>query len=242
MRVVIVDDEPIARQNVRELLNEAPGVEVVGEAGNGVEAVAVILRLHPDLAILDLQMPELDGFGVVKALQGERAPLVIYVTAFADHALRAFDAGALDYLLKPVRAARMEAALEKARTQLEGMKRERQDKDSRPVERIVGRSRQGLHLFQPSEVVAFSADGDLVYVHTHSGRYYAEQTLKQLEARLPPPFVRVHRGTIINADHIRKVSPLSSKRWLLTMSNGFEAVVSKRMKGALRGVAGQDRD
>jgi two-component system LytT family response regulator len=238
MRVVIVDDEPIARQNVRDLIEKVRDIEIVGEADNGADAVALILQERPDLAVLDLQMPELDGFGVARALQGDRAPLVIYVTAFAEHALRAFEAGAIDYLLKPVRSARMKGALEKARTQLKGLRRAGRPA-RQPAERITGRAGEDLHLFRPDEVVAFAADRDVVYLHTGTRRYYAEGTLKELEERLPsPPFVRVHRGTIINTDHIRKISPLSSKRWLLTMSNGFEAVVSKRMKSALRGVAG----
>jgi DNA-binding LytR/AlgR family response regulator len=183
-------------------------------------------------------MPELDGFQVVRELRGERAPKVIYVTAFSEHALQAFDVGALDYLLKPVRAARMAAALERTRTQLEGMRRPAEGvsagADVRP---IAGKRGGETHLFRPEDAIAFEADGDIVYLHVRSGRFQAEGTLKELAESLPrPPFVRVHRSTIVNTDHVRRLAPLSSKRWLLTMSNGLEVVASKRMKGALRDV------
>ncbi len=237
MKVVIVDDEAIARGNLRELFEEFADVEVVGEAANGAAAVELILDEQPDVAFLDLQMPELDGFGVVRELRGASSPLVVYVTAYSERALDAFDAGAVDYLLKPVRAERMQAALERVRRQLAG--RLAPPDPAGKMERLVGRAGEDLYLFKPAEVIAFEADGDVTYLLTARTRYYSDKTLKELEERLPaPPFARVHRKTIINTDHIRRISPLSSKRWLLKMSNGFEAVVSRRMKSALRGVAG----
>ncbi len=235
MRVLIADDEPIARRTLRELLEEQPEIEVVGEADTGAETLEQIRRLDPELVLLDLQMPELDGFGVVRALRGKRLPLVVYVTAYSEHALEAFNTGALDYLLKPVRPERLAAALDKVRVQLAGARPQPQRDGTRPMQKIVGKRGNDLHLFAPDEVIAFEADREIVYVLTAQGRYYASYTLKQLEQRLPsPPFRRVHRKTIINSDHIRKISPLSSKRWLLTMSNGKEVVVSKRLTGAFR--------
>jgi len=236
MKVMIIDDEPIARQILREALEEIEGVTLAGEAASGLEAVEQIARLQPDVALLDLQMPGLDGFGVARMLKGSPLPLVIYVTAFDAHALEAFETGAVDYLLKPVRRERLEEAIAKAKIQLAGIRPAAQAAAPR---RIVGRSGADLHLLNPEEIVAFQADGDVVYVLTESARYYADHTLKLLEDRLPtPPFRRVHRSTIINTDHIRKISPLSSKRWLLKMSNGLEAVVSKRMAGIIREATG----
>jgi two-component system, LytTR family, response regulator len=233
LRVLIVDDEPVARQVLAELIEECPGVELAGEAANGVEAVEQVERLKPDVVLLDLQMPGLDGFGVARRLRGGPLPLVIYVTAFEKHALEAFETGAVDYVLKPVRRERLLAAFEKARRQVAGL-RQAPPAAAEP-RRIVGRLGSDLHLLDPDDVIAFVAEGDTVRIVTAGGRYYAEHSLRALEQRLPAPrFRRIHRGTIINTDHIRKISPLTSKRWLLKMSNGLEAVVSKRMAGVIR--------
>ena len=161
---------------------------------------------------------------------------MVFVTAFGEHALEAFDIGAVDYLLKPVRRERLAAALEKARAQLDGMRgATAAPKKDEPRPWIIGKLGASLHLFRPDEVIAFQAEGEVVYLLTKGGRYYASHSLKALESRLPsPPFQRVHRKTIVNSDHIRKLSPLSSKRWLLTMSNGLEVVVSKRLTNQVR--------
>lgn len=233
MRALIADDEPIARQVLREQLEEIGGVSVVGEAATGLEAVELIDRLHPDVVLLDLQMPGLDGFSVARSLKKERHPAIIFVTAYDRHALEAFDIGALDYLLKPVRRERLEAALQRVRQQ--AAPAAPPPKPAEPLRRIVGRLRTDLHMLDPNDVVAFQADGETVYILATSGRYLANYTLKALEERLPTPqFRRVHRKTIINTNHIRKISPLSSKRWLLSMSSGLEVIVSKRMAGAIR--------
>lgn len=233
MRALIADDEPVARQVLREQIEEIGGVSVVGEASNGLEAVELIDRLRPDVVLLDLQMPGLDGFSVARQLKAGHRPAVIFVTAYDRHALEAFDIGALDYLLKPVRRERLEAALHRVRQQT--VPAAPPPKPAEPLRRIVGRLRTDLHMLDPNDVVAFQADGETVYILATSGRYLANHTLKALEERLPAPqFRRVHRKTIINTNHIRKISPLSSKRWLLSMSNGLEVIVSKRMAGAIR--------
>ncbi|MGJ5814153.1 LytR/AlgR family response regulator transcription factor [Paludibaculum fermentans] len=236
MNVLIVDDEPIARQVLRELLEEHPGATLAGEASTGLEAVEQIARLHPDIVLLDLQMPGLDGFSVARTLRGDSLPIVIFVTAFETHALQAFETGAVDYLLKPVRKERLTAALEKARTQIAGLKSQPPPPPAaEPLRRILGRLGADLHMLNPGDVIAFQAEGDTVQIITAQGRYYADHSLRTLESKLPPPqFRRIHRGTIINTDHIRKISPLTSKRWLLKMSNGLEAIVSKRMAGVIR--------
>jgi len=241
MRALIADDEPIARRTLRELLEDIPGVQLAGEAATGAEAVEKIHSLQPDVAFLDLQMPGMNGFAVVRALRGRPLPLVVYVTAYSGHALEAFDAGAVDYLLKPVRPERLAAAVTKVETQLAGMGNSPREKAGERVraQKVAGRRRGEVRLFDPSEVIAFQADRDIVYVQTASGRYYGGHTLAEFERRLPqPPFRRVHRGAIVNTDHIRRILPLSSRRWLLTMSNGVEIVVSKRMAGAIRDAAG----
>jgi DNA-binding LytR/AlgR family response regulator len=226
MNILIADDEPIARQVLREMLEEIPSTTLVGEACSGTEAFDLARRLRPDVILLDLQMPGIDGFRVAGRLEAAgHSPIIIFVTAFEQHALQAFNAGAVDYLLKPVRKERLDAALAKVRACLP------------PTEprKIVGRLGGDLHLLDPSEVIAFQSEGDLVFIITATGRYYANHTLKTLQERLPAGrFRRVHRSTIINTDRIRKISPLSSKRWLLKMSNGMEIVVSKRLSAVIR--------
>jgi DNA-binding LytR/AlgR family response regulator len=227
MRVLIADDEPVARQILREHLGEISAVEIVGEAASGAEAAQRILDLDPDLVLLDQQMPEMDGLSVVRHLR-KRMPLVIFVTAFEQHALDAFDVGAVDYLLKPVRQERLERAIEKARRQIRPQ--------TKPgVKKIAGRRGSDIYLLDPVEIVAFHAEGEVVHIITAHQKYQAEATLKELEKEPAlAGFRRVHRATLINSAHIRKISPLSSRRWLLKMSNGLEAVVSKRSASALR--------
>lgn len=233
MKIFIADDEPVARQILREHIEGMPGLIYSGEATNGTEALARILDTRPDVVLLDHEMPEIDGLGVVRGLRGERTPLVIFVTAYENHALEALDAGAVDYLLKPVRRERLEQAIEKARRQLKGSAVE-----AAPVEaprKLVGRRGSDMYLIDPSDVIAFQADGELVHMITAAQQYLTEHSLKALEAKLPKPtFRRIHRRTIINTDHIRKISPMSSKRWLLKMSNNFEAVVSRRLASLIR--------
>lgn len=231
-RVLIVDDEPVARQVLRELLEEMR-VTVAGEAATGLEAVEQVARLKPEVALVDLQMPGLDGFGVARALRGERLPLLIFVTAFDKHALQAFESGAVDYLLKPVRRERLAAALDKASAQLAGLRPAAPPQE--PLLKVVGRVGSDLHLLDPDQIIAFLAEGDSVRIVASNGRYLADKSMKELDARLPKErFRRIHRSTIINVNHIRKISPLSSKRWLLKLSNGMEAVVSKRLAGVIR--------
>lgn len=229
MRVLIADDEPIAREILREHVESIAGLELAGEASTGPEAITRIFDLRPDVVLLDLQMPELDGLAVVRSLSGGRSPLIIFVTAHENHALAAFEVGAIDYLLKPVRRERLEKAIEKARRQLKPVP------TGEMLRKIVGRRGSDMYLLDPSEIVAFQAEGELVHIVTTSQRYLSDHSLKSLGEKLEPKrFRRIHRSTIINTDHIRRISPLSSKRWLLKMSNNFEAVVSKRLASAIR--------
>lgn len=227
MRVLIADDEPVARQILREHLDALPAIEIVGEAATGTEAAQRILDLDPDLVLLDQQMPEMDGLSVIRHLRA-RMPLVIFVTAFEQHALDAFEVGAVDYLLKPVRQERLERAIEKARKQI-------RPQAKTGIKKIAGKRGSDIYLLDPAEIIAFQAEGEIVHIITGQQKYLAESTLKELEKEPAlAGFRRVHRATLINSAHIRKISPLSSRRWLLKMSNGFEAVVSKRLASALR--------
>jgi DNA-binding LytR/AlgR family response regulator len=238
MRVLIADDEPIAREILREHVEAIPSLEIAGEASTGNETLARIIDLKPDIVLLDLQMPGMDGLTVVRSLRGEIRPLIIFVTAFEKHALEAFDVDAVDYLLKPVRRERLERAIAKAERQLKAGAGSSQKKaqPEEPPRKIVGRRGSNAYLLDPAEIVAFQAEGELVHIITAGQRYLSDHSLRVLETKLANPvFRRIHRGTIINTDHIRRISPLSSKRWLLKMSNGLEAVVSKRLASSIRG-------
>lgn len=245
MRTLIVDDEPIARQVLREELERFPDVEIVGEAANGSEALARIAELRPDLMFLDLQMPVMSGFEVIQNLPSLPAPFVVIVTAFDQHAIQAFEAGAIDYLLKPVNEARLQRAVERARA-MQGKSLEiaahleHIAASARPLEpagsrKIVGRSGAEYHILNSDDVLAFQAERELVWIVTARQRYLATMTLSAIEARLAgASFQRVHRNAIVNLNHIRKMTALSSQRWMVTLSNSLQLVVSKRQAHHIR--------
>jgi two-component system LytT family response regulator len=237
MTTIIVDDEPIARKVLRDELELIPSVEVIGEAGNGLEALRQIESLLPDLVFLDLQMPVMDGFQVVRELRGGHTPAIVIVTAYEQHAIQAFEEGAIDYLLKPVSEARLKHSVERARALLAKPKALAQRIErlagiaASPAmnRKIIGRSGGEYFLLDAGEVLAFQADREIVWIVTAKHRYLATQSLRAIQERIQHlPFQRVHRNAIVNINHVRKLSVLSSQRWMLTLSNGSELVVSKR--------------
>jgi DNA-binding LytR/AlgR family response regulator len=245
IRTLIVDDEPIARQVLRDELCRIEGVEIAGEAVDGHDALAKIESLRPDVVLLDLQMPELGGFDVIRCLPPGALPVIVIVTAYDEHAIRAFEAGALDYLLKPVGRERLEKALDRARS-LFGRKREVAETLGRLSEipaapsgarrrKVVGRAGEEYHLLDTDDVLAFQAEREIVWIVTAGQRYMATQPLHQIDARLRGPiFQRVHRNALVNVNHVRKMTPITSQRWLLTLSNGQELIVSKRLAHEVR--------
>ena len=246
MKTLIVDDEPIARQVLREALETIDDVEVVGEADNGRSALAQIDKLRPELVFLDLQMPVMSGFEVVSNLAGETLPIIIIVTAFDQHAIQAFEAGAIDYLLKPVQDTRLQRAVDRVRG-LRGQPQKIANRAARIAsavehtatrisQRIVARSGAEYLLLDTDEVLAFQAEGELVWVITAKQRFLATQTLSGIQERLSSPFQRVHRNALVNVNHIRKMSALSSQRWLITLSNSLQFVVSKRQAHNVRDI------
>ena len=234
IRTLIVDDEPIARQVLRDELHSVGDVEVVGEAGNGNDALVQIERLKPDLVLLDLQMPGLGGFDVIQRLPPGALPIVIIVTAYDQHAIRAFEEGALDYLLKPVSQERLEKALDRARA-LRGKVRNVAESLAQLGRKVVGRAGAEYFLIDIDDVLAFQAEREIVWIITARQRYMATQPLHRIDARLKGSvFQRVHRNALVNVNHVRKMTSLSSQRWLLTLSNGQELIVSKRLAGSVR--------
>ena len=249
MKTLIVDDEPVAREVLRGELEPFPDVVVVGEAENGQQALDQISRTEPDLVFLDLQMPVMGGLDVVGHLKSGHLPVIVIVTAYDEYAIRAFEAGAIDYLLKPVNAARLKKTIERARA-LRGKPLENAEKiaeiaGTRVSEeaqvslhrKIIGRRGPEYLLLDCDEVLAFQAEDEMVWIITARDRFLATQSLRAIEERLQPlPFRRVHRSAIVNVNHVRKMSALSSQRWLLTLSNGQELIVSKRQAHAIRGL------
>jgi DNA-binding LytR/AlgR family response regulator len=247
IKTLIVDDEPVARQVLREELSLMAGIEIIDEAEGGKEALRKIIDLQPDLVFLDLQMPQIDGFEVVRRLSGTHLPVIIIVTAFHQHAIEAFDAGAIDYLLKPVRAERLQKAIERARRLL-GKPREiartlariASSKDA-PEEtpagsrKMVGRIGREYFLLDLNEILALQAEGELVWIVTAKGRFLASQTLRSVETTLASSsFQRVHRNAIVNTHHVRQMTAITSHRWMLTLTNQQEFVVSKRQAHNIR--------
>jgi DNA-binding LytR/AlgR family response regulator len=245
LKTLIIDDEPIARQVLREELEQLDEVEIAGEATDGISALAAIRDLSPDLIFLDLQMPGLGGFDVIRKLpSGGHIPMVVIVTAFDQHAIRAFEAGAIDYLLKPIGQDRLAQAVERAlklftRPAAVAEKfaaiQEIADPTLARARKIVARSGDEYLLLNAGEVFAFEAEGDLIWIITAKKRYSATQSLKAIQEKLQnTTFRRIHRNALVNIDHIRKMSTLSSQRWLITLSNGKEFIVSKRQARNVR--------
>jgi two-component system LytT family response regulator len=240
MRTLIVDDEPVARQVLREELETLPEVVIVGEAENGKQALQQIAALQPDLVLLDLQMPVMGGFEVVRKLGGGHLPVVVIVTAFDQHAIEAFEAGAVDYLLKPVGEERLRQAVERARKLCANPLEVAHAVErivSVETRKIVGRNGEEYVLLDPDEILAFQAEGELVWIVTTKQRFLATQTLRAIEDHSKgQQFRRVHRNAIVNVNHVRKMSALSSQRWLVTLSNSLQLVVSKRQAHKIRSV------
>jgi DNA-binding LytR/AlgR family response regulator len=246
LRTLIVDDEPVARAILREELEQLDEIGAIEEAGDGTAALSAIRQLTPDIVFLDLQMPGIGGFDVIRRLEpGLHLPMIVIVTAWDQYAIQAFEAGAIDYLLKPVAADRLHQAVERAaklRTSpaaaTERLASIQDIADHAPApktRRIVARSGDEYLLLNTEEVLAFEAEGDLVWIVTARKRFLATQSLRAMQEKLRHSnFRRIHRKALVNIDHVRKMSTLSSQRWLITLSNGQEFIVSKRQAGSVR--------
>ena len=249
MRALIVDDEPVARRVLREELETLGSIDIVGEADNGKTALREIASSRPDIVFLDIQMPVMGGFEVLDHLEGGHMPVVIMVTAYDQHAIRAFEAGAVDYLLKPIGQHRLAQAVERARriarkpleaaenlAHLHEVGLTATNKE-RKVRKIVGKLGEEYFLLNPAEVLAFQADGEVTWIITAKQRYIATQNLSAIESRLQNTvFRRIHRNALVNVEQVRKMSMLSSQRWLVTLNNGQEFIVSKRQAKNVRDV------
>lgn len=244
LRTLIVDDEPVARQVLREELEQFDDVEIVGEASSGVEALTQIRATSPDLVFLDLQMPEMGGFEVVRNLKTtSQSPAIVIVTAWDQYAIQAFDAGAIDYLLKPIAQERLAEAVARvsrlrpreAARQREALRATAETRHPGVTRKIVARSGDEYLLLDANEVLAFRAEGETVWIITEKKRYLATLPLRAIQEKLRQSgFRRIHRNALVNVNHVRKMSSMSSQRWLLTLTNNLEFIVSKRQAGSVR--------
>jgi len=239
IRVLIVDDEPPARDLIATLLRDEPDVEVAGECANGRTAVAAIKRLSPDLVFLDIQMPGLDGFGVLAALPVQSWPLVVFVTAHDEHAVHAFEVHALDYLLKPFEYERLRQAVQRARTQLEqregtgqqtrllALLEDLQSK-ARSWDRLVVRETGRVTFLKPDEIDWIEAEGNYLCLHAGAKSYLLRETMNAAEARLTASkFLRVSRSTLVNLERIQEWQPLFHGDSVLILKNGTRLSVSR---------------
>lgn len=250
MRILIADDERPARSFLASLLRSFEDVDVVGEATNGAEALEMIEKLKPDLALLDLQMPELDGLSVVRLLRGRRPPLVAFVTAYDEYAVPAFEVNAVDYLLKPVSAPRLREALNRAQERLEQVDLREESlqqaraaatdyeaaKGARYLERLPIRQGDQIVLLPVSQIASVQAEGELLHVTTaRNERYTLTYRLKELEGRLDPErFIRLGRGDVANIDMISKVHAMPGGTYVVNLQNGQQLPVSRIRSRVLR--------
>lgn len=233
LRIVIVDDEPLARAVVREYADGDPGIEIVADCANGFEAVKAVADLKPDLVLLDVQMPKLDGFEVLELL-GREQP-VVFITAYDQYALRAFDVHAVDYLLKPFSAERFQEAIQRARERLRAKAALPLDeivRDARsrtgPSERVLIRDGASVHVLPVDKIDYVEAQDDYVAFKSDGKQYLKDQTLASVEGTLDPArFVRIHRSFILNIDRIAKVELYAKDSRMATLRDGTRLPVSR---------------
>jgi two-component system LytT family response regulator len=239
IRALIVDDEPPARELIATLLRDEPDVEVVGECANGRSAVAAVERLSPDLVFLDIQMPGLDGFGVLAQLPAERWPLVVFVTAYDEHAVRAFEVHALDYLLKPFEFDRLREAVKRARAHLSQRNGASQQTRllallddlqtrSRTWTRVAVREDRRVTFLKPHEIDWIEAEGNYLRLHVGKQSYLLRETMNAAEARLTAKkFLRVSRSALVNLERVKEWQPLFHGDSVVILENGTRLTVSR---------------
>jgi len=246
LRTLIVDDEALGRKRVRKLLGTQPECEIIGECSDGHEAVAAIRSFAPDLVFLDVQMPELDGFDVITEVGTDKMPPVIFVTAFDDYAVSAFEFGAFDYLLKPVDHVRFHQTLDRAKKRLKDSPAPSVSTQLSALLKYVGqldapRNRIGVKVngkilfLDPDEIFWIQARDDLARIHLAEVAYDVREPLSKLEARLPQNrFLRVHRSTIVNTAQVREAQPFDQGDQLLILRNGKRITTGRSYRKAVQ--------
>jgi two-component system LytT family response regulator len=245
IRTLVVDDEPLARERIQRMLHGEPDVEIAGECGNGTDAVSLIGALAPDLVFLDIQMPVMNGFEVLQALVPGQMPSIIFVTAYDQYAIRAFDVHALDYLLKPFNRERFQAALNRVREQIK--KTENDDRSEmfasllsdlktkrQYIEKFVLKSSGRVYFLRTDEVDWIEAAGNYIKLHVGRENHMLRETMNSIEAKLDPvKFPRIHRSTIINAERIKELFPLFNGDYTLILKDQTELILSRNYRSRL---------
>ena len=244
IRAVIVDDEDLARQVVRELLSTHREIEIIAECANGFEAVKAVTELKPDLLFLDIQMPKLDGFEVLELIGTDMA--IIFATAYDQHALRAFEVHAVDYLLKPFGEDRFEQALARAKQRLGGKLPEPSELKASArspgeyAERIVVRDGTRVHIIPTAKLDYAEAQDDYVALATEGKKHLKQQTISSIESALDPTrFLRIHRSYIVNLERVTKIEPYGKDTHVAILRDGARLPVSRSGYGRLRTVLDQ---
>lgn len=245
LRALIVDDEEPARLRLRTLLEREPEVELVGECAGGAEAIAVIQRERPDVAFLDVHMADLDGVETVRCLTADVRPAIIFVTAFDEYAVRAFDVHAVDYLLKPFSPERLHDAVERVREsrahadpaildqRLVHLLEELAD-GRHPRERITVRSDGRLFFVRIADIDWVEADANYVRLHARGEVHALRESMRNMEGRLPPDvFLRIHRSTIVNIERVRELQPWFHGEYIAILQDGTKLTVSRAYSGRL---------
>ena len=249
---VIVDDEPLARERVRELLEAEEDIDIVGEASNGAEALTMIASDEPDLVFLDIQMPGLDGFAVLRELGQDRMPTVVFVTAFDEYAMQAFDAHAIDYLLKPFDRERFVMSLTRARDVMRG--RAKSDLDTRLaslldelkpgpsyLDRVLVKTGGRSLLLRVEDIDWIEAAGNYLRLHVGRQRHLLRETMAGLESQLDPSrFVRVHRSSMVNLERIASFEPALHGDYRITLADGRSLTLTRTFKSRMEEALGRE--
>lgn len=242
IRTLIVDDEPLARERVKRFLRDEAEIEIIGECGNGADAVVSIKQMEPDLVFLDIQMPEKNGFEVIKSLNGKSLPTVVFVTAYDQYALQAFDVHALDYLLKPFTRERVHRAVSRAREQIEGRRFGTLDErlvtliadlksEKKYLERLVVKSTGRVFFLKTDEIDWIEAAGNYVKLHVGRESHMIRETMNGIEAKLDPDkFLRIHRSTVVHIDRIKELHPMFSGDYAVILRDGTELALSRNYR------------
>ena len=222
LRVLIIDDEPLARQRLRRLLGQQSDIVIVGECGDGTTALEAVRAQEPDLLLLDIQMPGIDGFGVVEQLGSAGVPAVVFVTAFDQHAIHAFEACALDYLLKPVSAARLAKTIARVRNQIEMVKGHvlgQEPSSAEPGARFLVRSGQRTCFVSAEEIEWIEADGNYAVLHVGGRNHLLRATMSALEGQLPATFLRASRSSILNLRFVKELQTAGGSHFAIMQDN-----------------------
>ena len=251
IRVLIVDDEPLARERISDLLASDPQIDIVGQCSNGREAISAVQKSSPDLLLLDIEMPEKDGFAVLEAIPSNNMPAVIFITAYDQYAVRAFEVYALDYLLKPFDRERFERSLERAKAQVLGERNgdvslrilaALDEIKTRQVflERLVIKANGHVFFLKTDEVDWIEAEGNYVRLHTSKESYLLRDTISALEAQLDPKkFLRVHRSAIVNIDRVQEMQPWFHGEYRIILRGGAQLTLSRSYREKLHELLGR---